>query len=35
MIGPGAGYKEMVTGSFIAQRQASEVAIESGKPDLF
>ena len=35
MIGPGAGYKEMVTGSFIAQRQASELAAESGKPDLF
>jgi acetolactate synthase-1/2/3 large subunit len=35
MIGPGAGYKEMVTGSFIAQRQASEVVAETGKPDLF
>jgi acetolactate synthase-1/2/3 large subunit len=35
MIGPGAGYKEMVTGSFIAPRLASEVAVESGKPDLF
>jgi len=35
MIGPGAGYKEMVTGSFIAQRQASEVAVETAKPDLF
>ena len=35
MIGPGAGYKEMVTGSFIAQRQASEVAAETAKPDLF
>ncbi|HLQ77669.1 MAG TPA: biosynthetic-type acetolactate synthase large subunit [Terriglobia bacterium] len=35
MIGPGAGYKEMVTGSFIVQRQASEVAVEAGKPDLF
>jgi acetolactate synthase-1/2/3 large subunit len=35
MIGPGAGYKEMVTGSFIAPRLVSEVAVESGKPDLF
>jgi acetolactate synthase-1/2/3 large subunit len=35
MIGPGAGYKEMVTGSFIEQRQASEVVAETGKPDLF
>jgi acetolactate synthase-1/2/3 large subunit len=35
MIGPGAGYKEMVTGGFIAQRQASEVVSETGKPDLF
>jgi len=35
MIGPGAGYKEMVTGSFIEQRQASEVAAETAKPDLF
>jgi acetolactate synthase-1/2/3 large subunit len=35
MIGPGAGYKEMVTGGFIAQRQASEVVAETGKPDLF
>jgi acetolactate synthase-1/2/3 large subunit len=35
MIGPGAGYKEMVTGDFIAQRQASEVVAETSKPDLF
>jgi len=35
MIGPGAGYKEMVTGSFIPPRLVSEVAVESGKPDLF
>ena len=35
MIGPGAGYKEMVTGSFIAERSASEAAVQSGKPDLF
>lgn len=35
MIGPGAGYKEMVTGSFITERAASEAVVESGKPDLF
>ncbi len=35
MIGPGAGYKEMVTGDFIPPRQASEAFGEAGKPDLF
>jgi acetolactate synthase-1/2/3 large subunit len=36
MIGPGSGYKEMVTGDFIPARAASEVVVPvSGKPDLF
>jgi acetolactate synthase-1/2/3 large subunit len=36
MIGPGSGYKEMVTGEFIPARAASEVVVPvSGKPDLF
>jgi acetolactate synthase-1/2/3 large subunit len=36
MIGPGAGYKEMITGSFIPAREAAQVAVAgSEKPDLF
>jgi acetolactate synthase-1/2/3 large subunit len=36
MIGPGSGYKEMVTGDFIPARAASEVVVPvSAKPDLF
>jgi acetolactate synthase-1/2/3 large subunit len=34
MIGPGAGYKEMITGQFIAAREAVAVAADE-KPDLF
>jgi acetolactate synthase-1/2/3 large subunit len=35
MIGPGAGYKEMITGEFIPARQTVEVAAGEAKPDLF
>jgi acetolactate synthase-1/2/3 large subunit len=36
MVGPGAGYKEMITGQFIPPRQTVEVAADgNGKPDLF
>jgi acetolactate synthase-1/2/3 large subunit len=36
MIGPGAGYKEMITGEFIPARQTVPAAADgNGKPDLF
>ena len=36
MIGPGAGYKEMITGEFIPPRQTVQVAADGQeKPDLF
>jgi acetolactate synthase-1/2/3 large subunit len=34
MIGPGAGYKDMVTGDFIPARQVVQMAADA-KPDLF
>jgi acetolactate synthase-1/2/3 large subunit len=36
MVGPGAGYKEMITGAFIPARQAVEAGVGgTEKPDLF
>jgi acetolactate synthase-1/2/3 large subunit len=36
MVGPGAGYKEMITGDFIPARQAIEAGVgATDKPDLF
>ncbi|HEX4997419.1 MAG TPA: biosynthetic-type acetolactate synthase large subunit [Terriglobia bacterium] len=36
MVGPGAGYKEMITGEFIPARQSVEAGVGStDKPDLF
>jgi len=35
MVGPGLGYKEMITGEFIPSRQAVEAAETGGKTDLF
>lgn len=37
MVGPGSGYKEMMTGDFIKSRESAAVPEDSGdaKPDLF
>jgi acetolactate synthase-1/2/3 large subunit len=35
MVGPGSGYKEMITGDFIPARQAVEAGAGTEKPDLF